>query len=129
MPTFGGDNGSSANSTLPTSFSYGPASPQGFPLRTSSRRSTRSWTTRASATFDRNAISSAAPERNSLKLRGLKLIGLSVDGCSPTVLRYSLHYSIPPRKTTPGGTLATLAAIGCDRRFHCSHCCFLAAPG
>ena len=44
-----GAAGSRPKSTLPTSFSYGPALPNGAPFSTTSRRSIRSRTTRASA--------------------------------------------------------------------------------
>src|SRR5437868_2756313 len=49
MPSLRGRFGSRPKSTFPISFSYGPAAPNGRPLSTTSRRSMRRRTTRASA--------------------------------------------------------------------------------
>src|SRR5215471_5215640 len=53
--------GSKLNSTVPTSFSYAPAAPNARPARTTSRRSTRSRTTRASAVAATRRQAMASP--------------------------------------------------------------------
>src|SRR5688572_4239502 len=69
MPRFCGRAGSSAKCTLPASFSYGPAAPNGRPLRTTSRRSICSLVTPASATAGTHVPITATISRDLITAR------------------------------------------------------------
>src|SRR5438105_10859551 len=70
MRSLAGALGSRPKSTLPTSFSYGPAFPKEAPLRTTSRRSIRNRTTRASAV-------AAASKPATIETMTTRIIGLA----------------------------------------------------
>src|SRR5579859_3169652 len=100
MPVFCGSAGSRANSTVPASFSYGPASPKDLPLSTDSRRSMRNRTTRAcgaTATSITKIITRTPIRLTMFRLRVARIV--NHQGTLRSFARLQIRATIAPEET------------------------------
>ena len=120
-------SGSRPKSTLPTSFSYGPAAPNARPFSTTSRRSMRSRTTRASASERQRKHRAAtrtlasAPQLSRCDRTTFNAEPQSRREKALTDTRYDAEYQ-PQRRSEPSETAVALRQPSTRRVSHGSAC-------